>query len=110
MQVDFGLPISLLRVDGGASASNLLMQIESDVLDFAVVCPENTEATAMGAAYLAAIGVGYWENAEPISEQSQMDRVFEPSVNDAERARIRSTFRSTWYRDLIRTGEWEMPE
>ena len=61
MQADSGLPLAQLRADGGASANNLLMQIQADVLGIPVVRPKNAEATALGAAYLAGIAVGYWK-------------------------------------------------
>ena len=67
MQADSGLPLAQLRVDGGASANNLLMQIQADVLGIQVVRPKNAEATALGAAYLAGLAVGYWPDAEAIA-------------------------------------------
>ena len=87
MQADSGLPLAQLRVDGGASANNLLMQIQSDVLGIQVVRPKNAEATALGAAYLAGIAVGYWKDVEAIARQWQVDRVFEPAMTPPHAAR-----------------------
>jgi glycerol kinase len=67
MQADSGLPLAQLRVDGGASANNLLMQIQADVLGIDVVRPKNAESTVLGAAYLAGLAVGYWPNKEAIA-------------------------------------------
>ena len=70
MQADAGRPLAQLRVDGGASANNLLMQIQADVLGIDVVRPKNAETTVLGAAYLAGLAVGYWPNREAIASQS----------------------------------------
>jgi glycerol kinase len=104
MQSDSGLPLAQLRVDGGASANNLLMQLQSDVLGIQVVRPKNAEATAMGAGYLAGLAVGYWKDAESIAKQWQIDRVFEPAMDAAERSRVRSV----WSRALERARSWEL--
>ncbi len=104
MQADSGLPLAQLRVDGGASANNLLMQIQADVLGIPVVRPKNAEATAMGAAYLAGIAVGYWKDAEAIARQWQVERRFEPAMDNAARSRVRAT----WHRALDRARGWEM--
>jgi glycerol kinase len=103
MQSDAGLALSELRVDGGASANNLLMQIQSDVLGIKVVRPTNSEATALGAAYLAGLGVGYWENVDAIGSQWQVDRIFEPQTSAEQRDKVRST----WHRALGRAKDWE---
>jgi glycerol kinase len=104
MQSDSGLPLAQLRVDGGAAANNLLMQIQADVLGIEVVRPKNAEATAMGAAYLAGIGVGYWEDAASIGRQWEIDRVFRPAMDAEERGRVRAI----WRRALERAREWEL--
>jgi len=103
MQSDSGLPLAQLRVDGGASANNLLMQIQSDVLGIQVVRPKNAEATALGAAYLAGIAVGYWKDVDAIARQWQIDRVFEPTMTPAARSQVRAT----WRRALDRARDWE---
>lgn len=83
MEADAGEKTQELRVDGGASASNLLMQIQSDFFGFNVVRPQVLETTAMGAAYLAGLAVGFWKNIEEIKQQWQSDRVFEPQMETA---------------------------
>jgi glycerol kinase len=105
MQADSGLPLAQLRVDGGAAANDLLMQIQADVLGIQVVRPKNAEATAMGAAYLAGIAVGYWNDAASIGRQWEVDRVFEPAMDAAERSRVRAI----WRRALDRARGWELP-
>jgi glycerol kinase len=102
MQADSGLPLAQLRVDGGASANNLLMQIQSDVLGIEVVRPKNAEATVMGAAYLAGLAVGYWPDQETIARQWQMDRVFKPRMD----AEARGKVRGAWHKALGRAGGW----
>jgi glycerol kinase len=103
MQADSGLPLAQLRVDGGASANGLLMQIQADVLGIEVVRPKNAEATALGAAYLAGIAVGYWKDVESVALQWQVDRVFKPAMDANARAKVRAT----WRRALERAGGWE---
>jgi len=80
MEADAGLPIKELRVDGGATANNLLMQFQADVLGSKVIRPVITETTALGAAYLAGLAVGYWKNLEEIQGQWQSERVFVPDA------------------------------
>lgn len=85
MEADSGTSIQELRVDGGATVNNLLMQLQADLLGVKVVRPAITETTAMGAAYLAGLAVGYWENIEEIQQQWMMDRTFHPgNDNDKE--------------------------
>ncbi|MDE6298140.1 MAG: glycerol kinase GlpK, partial [Muribaculaceae bacterium] len=81
MERDAGLKITNLKVDGGASRNNLLMQFQSDILDTEVLRPSVTETTALGAAYMAGLAVGYWKNIEEIKKQWQVDRSFSPSGN-----------------------------
>jgi glycerol kinase len=106
MQGDSGLPLAQLRVDGGAAANNMLMQIQSDVLGIEVVRPKNAEATVLGAAYLAGLAVGYWPDKDAIASQWQMDRVFKPTMTQPERTKVRNT----WRRALERAGEWQREE
>ncbi|WKC57814.1 glycerol kinase GlpK [Borrelia sp. P9F1] len=77
--------IQELRVDGGASKNNLLMQFQADVLQCNVVRPKITETTALGAAYLAGLAVGYWESAEEITSLWKSDKIFEPSMEKSKR-------------------------
>jgi glycerol kinase len=103
MQADSGLDLAELRVDGGASANNLLMQMQADVLGVKVLRPENLEATALGAAYLAGLGVGYWHDREMISKQWQVERTFVPAIT----AEAREKKRSRWHRALDRARDWD---
>jgi glycerol kinase len=102
MQSDSGLPLAQLRVDGGASANGLLMQIQSDVLGIDVVRPKNAEATVLGAAYLAGIAVGYWPDKEAIARQWQVDRVFKPTMDSNTRTKVREI----WHKALGRARGW----
>lgn len=85
MEADAGISIAELRVDGGATVNNVLMQFQSDILDCKVVRPRITETTALGAAYLAGLAVGYWKNMAEIREQWQVDQVFDPAMDDNKR-------------------------
>jgi glycerol kinase len=105
MQADSGLPLAQLRVDGGASANNLLMQIQADVLGIDVVRPKNAESTVLGAAYLAGLAVGYWPNKEAIANQWQVARIFKPAID----APAREAVLKTWRRALERARSWEQP-
>lgn len=82
MEADAGTTIKQLRVDGGATANNLLLQIQADVLDTEVIRPKITETTAIGAAYLAGLAIGFWKNVDEIQEQWIADRKFQPSENN----------------------------
>ena len=79
MERDAQLPIKELKVDGGASRNNLLMQFQSDILDTQVLRPKVTETTALGAAYLAGLAVGFWKDIDEIKAQWQIDRTFDPT-------------------------------
>ena len=80
MQADSGLPLAELRVDGGATANNLLMQFQADLLGVPVVRPKVLETTALGAAYLAGLAVGFWKDQAEIASQWQRDTTFEPKM------------------------------
>ena len=82
MENDSGISIKELRVDGGATVDNLLMQVQADLLNAKVVRPSITETTAMGAAYLAGLAIGYWKSTNEIQAQWKIDRVFEPGSDD----------------------------
>ncbi|MGN6315839.1 glycerol kinase GlpK [Trinickia sp.] len=84
MEADSGIKIGELRVDGGACANNLLMQFQSDLLGVAAVRPRISETTALGAAYLAGLAVGYWSNVGELESQWQLDRRFSPSMQRAD--------------------------
>lgn len=83
MNADSGIDIKELRVDGGATVNNTLMQFQSDLLEVPVIRPKITETTALGAAYLAGLAVGYWDNIEEIRQQWQVDEKFEPKMDQA---------------------------
>ncbi|MEF9939208.1 MAG: glycerol kinase GlpK [Clostridium sp.] len=86
MQADSGIELAALKVDGGACANNLLMQIQSDMINAPVHRPKCVETTAMGAAYLAGLAVGYWANKEEVLKNWAIDRVFTPKIEEADRA------------------------
>ncbi|HTD92931.1 MAG TPA: FGGY-family carbohydrate kinase, partial [Chitinophagaceae bacterium] len=85
MEADAGIRIKELRVDGGATVNNQLMQFQSDILDTKVVRPVITETTALGAAYLAGLAVGYWKSTDDIQQQWQIDRDFLPAIKEDKR-------------------------
>lgn len=85
MEADSGISIKELRVDGGATVNNQLMQFQSDILNCDVVRPTVTETTALGAAYLAGLAVSYWKNIDEIQQQWQIDKKFKPGMNEENR-------------------------
>jgi glycerol kinase len=97
MEKDAGVKLSELKVDGGASRNNLLMQFQADVLGASVIRPKVTETTAMGAAYLAGLAVGYWGSTDEIRRQWQVDKAFTPSGQDV------SGFKAGWADAISRT-------
>ena len=103
MQSDSGIGINQLRVDGGAAANNLLLQFQADILQAPVVRPKIIETTALGAAFLAGLAVGFWKNHSEIESIWQADRVFEPAMKASE-----VIFRrQRWKQALERSMEWE---
>ena len=90
MRKDAGLTLAGLKVDGGASRNNLMMQFQADVLGTAVVRPSVTETTALGACYLAGLAVGYWEGLEDVKSQWKAERVFTPSMDAASVAALKA--------------------
>lgn len=87
MKADSGIELSSLKVDGGASANNFLMQTQADIMNVPVNRPRCVETTAMGAAYLAGLAVGYWKDIADIRKNWAIDRTFEPSLEEEERAK-----------------------
>lgn len=85
MKEDAGSDLAVLRVDGGASANNLLLQIQADISNVAVERPECIETTALGAAYLAGLAVGFWESKEAVLESRNVERIFRTQIDDAKR-------------------------
>jgi len=89
MEADSGIRIAELRVDGGATVNNFLMQFQSDMLDCKVVRPQINETTALGAAYLAGLAVGFWQDIAEIQQQWKADRAFAPNMSASQRAELR---------------------
>ena len=103
MEADSKIKLKELRVDGGASANNLLMQFQANLLGVPVVRPKVTETTALGAAYLAGLAVGYWKDQKQIAAQWQVDRRFTPAMKSSERKKLETG----WNKALERAKRWE---
>ena len=103
MQADSGLGLAELRVDGGASANNMLMQMQADILGVKVIRPKNHEATALGAAYLAGLAVGYWPDRQTLASQWQVEHEFIPTTTVEDRDRKRKR----WHMALDRVRDWD---
>ena len=88
MEADSGIKLSALKVDGGASANNFLMQFQSDILNTEVRRPRCVETTAMGAAYLAGLATGYWSSREEVIKNWAIDRTFEPMIGEEKRSEM----------------------
>ena len=102
MAADSGIGLTELRVDGGATASNLLMQTQANLLGVPVVRPKVTETTALGAAYLAGLATGFWRDEREIAALWACDRVFDPALSrEAASARI-----GEWKRAVERARDW----
>ncbi|MDL2272185.1 glycerol kinase GlpK [Desulfovibrio sp. OttesenSCG-928-I05] len=106
MQEDAKNPLTELRVDGGASTNNLLMQFQADILNLPVVRPKVTETTALGAAYLAGLSTGFWESEEEIAAQWQEDARFTPSMASDRREELLAN----WQKAVARSLAWEETE
>ncbi len=102
MEADAGIAVKELRVDGGATINNMLMQFQSDVLNTTTVRPKVVETTAMGAAFLAGLAVGYWESPEEIQDIWQIDTTFTPSHS---RATIEQQIKG-WYKAIEALEYW----
>jgi glycerol kinase len=103
MQKDAGLTLAQLKVDGGAAVNNRLLQFQADVLGVAVRRPVVAETTALGAAYLAGLAVGYWKDTADVTSNWALDREFEPAMEEAERERL---YRR-WQKAVTRSLDWE---
>ena len=106
MEADSGIDVKELRVDGGAAANELLLQFQADIVRAPVVRPKVLETTALGAAYLAGLAVGFWADQDEISRQWKKDRTFTPAL-DADAA---DALRAGWTKALERAKAWETPE
>jgi len=103
MESDSGIELKELRVDGGASTNNLLMQFQADILGVPVVRPQITETTALGAAYLAGLAVDFWGSSEEISKQWKIEQRFEPQMDES---RVHSLFEG-WRQAIERAKGWK---
>lgn len=103
MKADSGVPLTELRVDGGASKNDLLMQFQADILDVPVVRAAVTETTALGAAYLAGLAVGFWRDTSEVSGHWRAERRFEPRMSRGQAGRLRER----WEEALTRSKSWE---
>ncbi|MFO7171616.1 MAG: glycerol kinase GlpK [Bacillota bacterium] len=106
MQQETGLPLKVLKVDGGAAANGFLAQFQADILGVAVERPATVETTALGAAYLAGLAVGLWPDPEELRRHWRCDRRFEPAMAEAERNRLYGQ----WRRAVERARRWAAPE
>ncbi|MDP1891590.1 MAG: glycerol kinase GlpK [Gemmatimonadaceae bacterium] len=105
MEADAGIRLKELRVDGGASANNLLMQLQADLLNVPVVRPKVAETTALGAAYLAGLAVGFWKSQSDIARHWHADRCFTPDMKPA----ARKVLAAGWNKALARAKGWDAP-
>jgi glycerol kinase len=103
VQTDTGVPLQELRVDGGASANDALMQFQADILGVPVVRPAMTESTALGAAFLAGLGTGFWKNEREISELPRQERPFAPAMPRSAVA----IMRQRWDDAISRAKDWD---
>ena len=106
MTADSGKPLRDLRVDGGMVANNFLMQFQADILGLPVERPQVIETTALGAAYLAGLAVGYWDSPADIQSNWALDRRFEPAMGETAREKAYSD----WKRAVLRAQAWAEPE
>lgn len=106
MQEDSGIELQTLKVDGGAVANNFLMQFQSDILGVEVDRPEVTETTALGAAYLAGLAVGFWDSKEEIAQKWAVERKFAPVMEDENKEKLYKG----WKKAVNRALKWELEE
>ena len=102
MRADSGIALQSLKVDGGASANDLLMQLQADILQTEVQRPVCVETTALGAAYLAGLAVGFWSGQEDVKRNWAVERTFQPAISAVERdEKLRG-----WHRAVERSFDW----
>jgi glycerol kinase len=106
MEEDSGISLTALNVDGGASSNDFLMQFQSDILGVQVDRPEVVETTALGAAYLAGLAVGYWESKNSILQNRKIEKTFKPDMEELKRTKLLKG----WHRAVKRAAEWEVDE
>jgi len=102
MQADAALPIREMRVDGGATGNNYLMQFQADILNTTVVRPEITETTALGAAYLSGLAVGFWDNVDEVQAYWRIEKKFEPSMKE----QLRESNKVQWKKAIRAAQAW----
>ena len=102
MKQDSDINLYELRVDGGASVSNIMMQIQSDLIRTPVNRPKMVETTALGAAYLAGLAVGFWKDIDELSKIRQVDKLFEPKMEIEKRNKLYHG----WLRAVERSRDW----
>jgi glycerol kinase len=103
VQTDTNTPLKELRVDGGASTNDALMQFQADTLGVPVVRPAMTETTALGAAFLAGLGVGFWKDLQTVDEMPRAERRFEPRLPSSKVEAVRQR----WREAISRAKSWE---
>jgi glycerol kinase len=103
MEADANVPIKSIRVDGGATANNFLMQFQADILNTDVIRPKVIESTALGAVYLAGLAVGFYSDKQDIVKNMAQDRIFKPAIQDADRVKLVSG----WKEAVKRSLGWE---
>jgi glycerol kinase len=103
MEDDAGICLKELKVDGGASANNFLLQFQSDILGVGVERPRIIETTALGAAYLAGLAVGYWKDKDELARNRLTDRKFMPNKSEDERHRLTKG----WHKAVKRAMDWD---
>jgi glycerol kinase len=106
MEADSGIETTELRADGGAAANDLLLQFQANILDVSVARPQVLETTALGAAFLAGLAVGFWDSQSELKDQWELDRMFTPTM-DAERV---ERLRAGWSQAVDRARAWESPD
>ncbi len=104
MEMDSGIELTTLKVDGGATANNFLMEFQSDILGTEVQRPQVTETTALGAAYLAGLAVGFWKSKNEITENWAVDRTFTPKMSEE----ASKSLYKDWLRAVERAKKWEV--
>ena len=97
---DSSIDILSMRVDGGATKSDFLLQFQSDILGITIERPRITEMTALGAAYLAGLGVGFWSNMEELEKQWEIDKIYRPSMDDEKRKELYAGWKNAVQRSL----------
>ena len=102
MEADSGIPLKELRVDGGATVDDLLMQFQADLIGVPLVRPKIRETTALGAAYLAGLAVGFWSSTDELQHQWQRDKEFHPAMD---RAKVAELTRG-WQKAVGRSQGW----